>query len=161
MRRCARRWKPTISRATLKPAGARRCIRDGSTARLRCGWVRLRANLAALKVPTPHPEGRDRNHLPARPEHLRRALVECGLAAGTAQAGDQPELGQRGAGFGATLTKLGLEEDNIVELTVGGRKVKAPVIVAPAIPDNSVTVHLGYGRSLPAAWARVRASTPT
>jgi molybdopterin-containing oxidoreductase family iron-sulfur binding subunit len=47
---------------------------------------------------------------------------------------------------GATLTKLGLEEDDIVELTVAGRKVKAPVIVAPGHPDNSVTVHLGYGR---------------
>ena len=47
---------------------------------------------------------------------------------------------------GATLSKLGLEEDDIVELTVGGGKVKAPVIVAPGHPDNSVTVHLGYGR---------------
>jgi MoCo/4Fe-4S cofactor protein with predicted Tat translocation signal len=47
---------------------------------------------------------------------------------------------------GATLTKLGLEEDDIVELTVGGKTVKAPVIVAPGHPDNSVTVHLGYGR---------------
>jgi len=47
---------------------------------------------------------------------------------------------------GATLTKLGLEEDDIVELTVGDGKVKAPVIVAPGHPDNSVTVHLGYGR---------------
>jgi MoCo/4Fe-4S cofactor protein with predicted Tat translocation signal len=47
---------------------------------------------------------------------------------------------------GATLTKLGLEEDNIIELTVNGRKVKAPVIVAPGHPDNSVTVYLGYGR---------------
>ena len=47
---------------------------------------------------------------------------------------------------GATLSKLGLEEDDIVELTVGAGKVKAPVIVAPGHPDNSVTVHLGYGR---------------
>ena len=47
---------------------------------------------------------------------------------------------------GATLTKLGLEEDDIVELSIGGKKVKAPVIVAPGHPDNSVTVHLGYGR---------------
>ena len=47
---------------------------------------------------------------------------------------------------GATLTRLGLEEDDIVELTVQGRKVNAPVIVAPGHPDNSVTVHLGYGR---------------
>jgi molybdopterin-containing oxidoreductase family iron-sulfur binding subunit len=47
---------------------------------------------------------------------------------------------------GATLTRLGLEEDDIVELTVGNGRVKAPVIVAPGHPDNSVTVHLGYGR---------------
>jgi len=47
---------------------------------------------------------------------------------------------------GATLSKLGLEEDDIVELTVGNGKVKAPVIVAPGHPDNSVTVYLGYGR---------------
>jgi molybdopterin-containing oxidoreductase family iron-sulfur binding subunit len=48
---------------------------------------------------------------------------------------------------GATLTKYGLEEDDIVELSVQGRKVNAPVIVVPGHPDNSVTVHLGYGRS--------------
>ena len=47
---------------------------------------------------------------------------------------------------GATLTKLGLEEDDIVELSVGGRKVNAPVLVVPGHPDNSVTVYLGYGR---------------
>jgi molybdopterin-containing oxidoreductase family iron-sulfur binding subunit len=47
---------------------------------------------------------------------------------------------------GATLTKYGLEEDDIVELSVNGRKVNAPVIVAPGHPDNSVTIHLGYGR---------------
>jgi molybdopterin-containing oxidoreductase family iron-sulfur binding subunit len=47
---------------------------------------------------------------------------------------------------GATLTRLGLDEDDIVELSVGGGRVKAPVIVAPGHPDNSVTVHLGYGR---------------
>jgi len=47
---------------------------------------------------------------------------------------------------GATLTRLRLEEDDIIEITVNGHKVKAPVIVAPGHPDNSVTVHLGYGR---------------
>jgi molybdopterin-containing oxidoreductase family iron-sulfur binding subunit len=48
---------------------------------------------------------------------------------------------------GATLDHFGLEEDDIVELTVNGRKVTAPVLVAPGHPDNSVTVHLGYGRT--------------
>jgi MoCo/4Fe-4S cofactor protein with predicted Tat translocation signal len=49
---------------------------------------------------------------------------------------------------GATLEKLGLEEDDIVELSTSAGKVKAPVIVAPGHPDNSVTVYLGYGRQL-------------
>jgi molybdopterin-containing oxidoreductase family iron-sulfur binding subunit len=47
---------------------------------------------------------------------------------------------------GATLEKLGLEEDDIVELCVGNGKVKAPVMVAPGHPDNSVSIYLGYGR---------------
>ncbi len=47
---------------------------------------------------------------------------------------------------GATLTRLQLEEQDIIEIAVGGKTVKAPVIVAPGHPDNSVTVHLGYGR---------------
>jgi molybdopterin-containing oxidoreductase family iron-sulfur binding subunit len=49
---------------------------------------------------------------------------------------------------GATLTKLGLEEDDIVEISVGSGKVKAPVVVAPGHPDNSITVYLGYGRQV-------------
>jgi molybdopterin-containing oxidoreductase family iron-sulfur binding subunit len=48
----------------------------------------------------------------------------------------------------ATITKLGVEEDDIVELNVNGRKVKAPVIAVPGHPDNAVTVHLGYGREM-------------
>jgi molybdopterin-containing oxidoreductase family iron-sulfur binding subunit len=48
---------------------------------------------------------------------------------------------------GATLEKLGLEEGDIVELTVGSRKVKAPILWAAGHPDNSATVYLGYGRS--------------
>jgi MoCo/4Fe-4S cofactor protein with predicted Tat translocation signal len=47
---------------------------------------------------------------------------------------------------GATLTRLGMEEDDILEVTVDGRKVKAPILVAPGHPDNSVTMYLGYGR---------------
>jgi molybdopterin-containing oxidoreductase family iron-sulfur binding subunit len=49
---------------------------------------------------------------------------------------------------GATLEKNGWEEDDILEITVGSGKVKAPVIVAPGHPDNSVTVYLGYGRQV-------------
>ena len=47
---------------------------------------------------------------------------------------------------GATLTRLGMEEDDIVEITVDGRTVRASVLVAPGHPDNSATLYLGYGR---------------
>ena len=47
---------------------------------------------------------------------------------------------------GATLSKLNLEEDDIIEISASGGKVKAPVITAPGHPDNSITVYLGYGR---------------
>ena len=47
---------------------------------------------------------------------------------------------------GATLSKLNLEEDDIIEISANGGKVKAPVIAAPGHPDNSITVYLGYGR---------------
>jgi molybdopterin-containing oxidoreductase family iron-sulfur binding subunit len=49
---------------------------------------------------------------------------------------------------GATLTKWGLEEDDIIEISVGNGRVKAPVIVVPGHPDDSVTVYLGYGRQI-------------
>jgi molybdopterin-containing oxidoreductase family iron-sulfur binding subunit len=47
---------------------------------------------------------------------------------------------------GVTLTKWKLEEDDIIEITVGNGKVKAPVIVVPGHPDDSITVYLGHGR---------------
>ncbi|HTW80312.1 MAG TPA: TAT-variant-translocated molybdopterin oxidoreductase [Terracidiphilus sp.] len=47
---------------------------------------------------------------------------------------------------GYTLVKWGFEEDDIIEISVGNGRVKAPVIVAPGHPDNSITVYLGYGR---------------
>ena len=49
---------------------------------------------------------------------------------------------------GATLTKWNLEEDDIIEISVGSGRVKAPVIVAPGHPDNAITVYLGYGREV-------------
>ncbi|KAA6457519.1 4Fe-4S dicluster domain-containing protein [Acidobacteria bacterium AB60] len=45
-----------------------------------------------------------------------------------------------------TMDKLKLEEEDIIELNVNGKTVKAPVIFAPGHPEDSVTVLLGYGR---------------
>jgi MoCo/4Fe-4S cofactor protein with predicted Tat translocation signal len=45
-----------------------------------------------------------------------------------------------------TLLKYKLEEADVIEIEVNGKKVKAPVLVVPGHPDNSITVYLGQGR---------------
>jgi len=47
----------------------------------------------------------------------------------------------------AMAERLNLKTEDMVELEVKGRKVKAPVWVQAGHPDRSVTVFLGYGRS--------------
>ena len=46
----------------------------------------------------------------------------------------------------ATLEKLGLEEQNIVEIALSGKNVLAPVMAVPGHADGSITLHLGQGR---------------
>jgi MoCo/4Fe-4S cofactor protein with predicted Tat translocation signal len=46
----------------------------------------------------------------------------------------------------ATAARLGLTNEDVVELALGGRSVQAPVWILPGHPADSVTVHLGYGR---------------
>ena len=46
-----------------------------------------------------------------------------------------------------TLSRLGIEENEAVELEYGGRRVVAPVLGVPGHPDDVVTVYLGHGRS--------------
>jgi MoCo/4Fe-4S cofactor protein with predicted Tat translocation signal len=47
---------------------------------------------------------------------------------------------------GPTKEKLGLEENDVLEVTLDGRKVLGPVLSVPGHPDNAFTLHLGYGR---------------
>ncbi|WP_081823582.1 TAT-variant-translocated molybdopterin oxidoreductase [Pseudacidobacterium ailaaui] len=46
-----------------------------------------------------------------------------------------------------TLGKLGLAEHDVVEISVDGLMVKAPVLAVPGHPDHSITLTLGQGRS--------------
>ena len=46
----------------------------------------------------------------------------------------------------ATLIKYKLEESDVIEIALNGKKVKAAVLVVPGHPDDSVTVYLGHGR---------------
>jgi molybdopterin-containing oxidoreductase family iron-sulfur binding subunit len=45
-----------------------------------------------------------------------------------------------------TMAKLGIEENDAIELELNGRKVIAPVLMVPGHPDDCATVHLGFGR---------------
>jgi molybdopterin-containing oxidoreductase family iron-sulfur binding subunit len=140
-------WKPTIKGD----------FETGWRKALHAGWVDGTVNVASglgnapccgnMKVPVPTPK--DSIEIIFRPD----PNVYDGRWANVGWLQELPKpvtnLSWDNAAIisGATLTKYGLEEDDIVELTVQGRKVNAPVIVAPGHPDNSVTVHLGYGRS--------------
>ncbi|MBX9626784.1 MAG: TAT-variant-translocated molybdopterin oxidoreductase, partial [Gemmataceae bacterium] len=48
--------------------------------------------------------------------------------------------------FRWTAGERGRAEVSVVELDLGGRKVKAPLWAVPGHPENVVTAHLGYGR---------------
>ncbi len=50
----------------------------------------------------------------------------------------------------ATMAELKVDETELVELELNGRKVIAPVLMAPGHPDGSITVHLGLGRRVEA-----------
>ena len=47
----------------------------------------------------------------------------------------------------AAAQRLGLANEQVAELRYGGRSVRGPVWILPGQAGNSVTVHLGYGRS--------------
>jgi len=42
--------------------------------------------------------------------------------------------------------RLGIKTCDLVELELNGKKVTGPVWIQPGVPDNSVTITLGYGR---------------
>ncbi len=47
----------------------------------------------------------------------------------------------------STASRLGLRNEDLVELKLQGRTVSAPVWIMPGQPEETVTVHLGYGRT--------------
>jgi molybdopterin-containing oxidoreductase family iron-sulfur binding subunit len=56
--------------------------------------------------------------------------------------------GESGALISPALAqRQGLETGDVVELVAGGHTLEAPVWVLPGQPEDSVTLHLGYGRT--------------
>jgi len=47
----------------------------------------------------------------------------------------------------AKAAELGLENEDVVELALSGKKLTMPVWISPGQADNSIAVALGYGRS--------------
>jgi len=47
----------------------------------------------------------------------------------------------------ATAATLGIANEDLVDLSVGGRKVRGPAWIVPGLADGTVAVHLGYGRT--------------
>ncbi len=47
----------------------------------------------------------------------------------------------------ATAASLGVANDDIVEVSAGGRTIRGPVFVVPGHPDGTLTVFLGHGRT--------------
>ncbi|HLJ11758.1 MAG TPA: TAT-variant-translocated molybdopterin oxidoreductase, partial [Planctomycetaceae bacterium] len=45
-----------------------------------------------------------------------------------------------------TASRLGISNHQVVELTLGGRKLLAPIWIVPGLPDDFVSLSLGYGR---------------
>jgi molybdopterin-containing oxidoreductase family iron-sulfur binding subunit len=50
----------------------------------------------------------------------------------------------------ATAERLGLSDQQLVELSYGGRTMQAPILTMQNHPDDAVTISLGYGRGLSA-----------
>jgi molybdopterin-containing oxidoreductase family iron-sulfur binding subunit len=49
----------------------------------------------------------------------------------------------------ATAQKLGVENGDMLGIAVGGTQVQVPAWIVPGHADDSITIHLGWGRSLP------------
>jgi molybdopterin-containing oxidoreductase family iron-sulfur binding subunit len=47
----------------------------------------------------------------------------------------------------ATAGKLGVKNDDVLELSVSGRSVRGPVRIVPGHPEDSIGVTFGYGRT--------------
>ena len=50
----------------------------------------------------------------------------------------------------ATMASLNLDENNAVEIDLGGRKVIAPVLMVPGHADEAITIYYGFGRGVEA-----------
>jgi molybdopterin-containing oxidoreductase family iron-sulfur binding subunit len=58
-----------------------------------------------------------------------------------------------------TAKKLGVENGDVIEITLGNAKIEIPVLIAPGHADQSLTIPLGYGRTAAGRVGSVAATT--
>ena len=56
----------------------------------------------------------------------------------------------------ATAARLGIGDEDVVEIGSGGRQLRAPALLMPGQAEDCVTLPLGYGRALSDAGLRRR-----
>ena len=49
----------------------------------------------------------------------------------------------------ATAAQLGVENGDMLDISANGSTVRIPAWILPGLPDESITINLGWGRSLP------------
>ena len=146
-------WKTQLSAGDFE-AQWRKAVHDGVVAGsarvpLRPDWVTNPAALGDDVLPVPPPPGVRGMDIVFRPD----PSVYDGRFANNAWLQELPKplsrltwdnVAQIAPG---TAERLGIGNEDVVELELDGRAVRAPVWIAPGQAADVVTVHLGYGRT--------------
>lgn len=138
-------WQPLLAKSGDFEANWRKA--------LHAGWVEgsalpVSASATVAAINAPAPAGKDAIEVQFRPD----PTIYDGRFANVGWLQELPKpvssLSWDNAALmnEALMLRSGLAEEDIVEITVNGRTVKAPVLVLPGQPENTITAYLGYGR---------------
>ncbi len=126
----------------------RQSVHDGVVAGTAAAPAQVSLAAAAASAPSPAPTGTGGLEIIFRPD----PSVWDGRFANNAWLQELPRqlttITWDNAAFisPATAQRLGYNNEDLVELRFDGRAVRAPIWIVPGHADDSVTLHLGYGR---------------
>ncbi len=128
-----------------------RALHDGILADMTFDRLRVRLR-RPIKIPRGfgRPRGDDELELALRPDPLiwDGRFVNNGWLQETPRPVTKLTWDNAALISPATAQRLGVENEQLVDLTLPGRSAKAPVWIVPGQADGVVTVQLGYGRRL-------------
>jgi molybdopterin-containing oxidoreductase family iron-sulfur binding subunit len=146
-------WKTQLAADDFE-AQWRKAVHDGVVAgsalpALRPNWVSKPGDWDADVLPPPAAREADALEIAFRPD----PTVFDGRFANNAWLQEVPKALSRltwdntAQVAPATAERLGIGNEDVVELELDGRTVRAPVWIAPGQAPGVITVHLGYGRT--------------